>query len=132
MNSTEGEHPPSAVSARSDIVPGATEDRRAMEAPSEDGLRQYRLALAREARRFKGYPAYARGRGWQGDVVILLNASPAMESPVISLENSSGYPLLDDQALEIVRRAAGQAGLPDTLRGKRFRIAIPIQFRLDE
>lgn len=123
---------PSDTGGLADAVPMQAKDREAKALPSEDGLRQYRLALAREARRFKRYPAYARERGWQGDVVILLAASPLMETPMISLEKASGHSLLDDQALDIVRRAASQAALPEALRGKRFQIAIPIQFRLDE
>ncbi|HET7776889.1 MAG TPA: hypothetical protein VFK74_11010, partial [Azospira sp.] len=40
------------------------------EGSSGDALRQYRLALALEARRFKRYPRLARERGWEGTVEV--------------------------------------------------------------
>lgn len=102
------------------------------EAPSADGLRQYRLMLAREARRFKRYPAYARERGWEGDVIILLAGASVLDTPSVSLEKSSGHAVLDEQALDIMRSAVSLATLPESLRGKKFRITVPIQFRLDD
>ncbi len=88
--------------------------------------------LAREARRFKRYPAYARERGWEGDVIILLAGASVLGTPSVSLEKSSGHAVLDEQALDIMRSAVSLATLPESLRGKKFRITVPIQFRLDD
>lgn len=120
-----------------EVMPGTPSGHQAnvleeTEALSADGLRQYRLVLAREARRFKRYPAYARERGWEGDVIIMLTGTSVLEVPSVSLDKSSGHAALDEQALEIMRRAVSQAALPESLRGRRFRIAVPIQFRLDD
>ena len=38
-----------------------------------DGVRQYRMNLAREARRFKDYPGMARVLGWEGVAVVVVN-----------------------------------------------------------
>lgn len=102
------------------------------DAVSVEGLQQYRLNLAREARRFRQYPAYARERGWEGEVVVVLNVLPGSAGPELSLGKGSGHESLDRQALEMMKNAASRATMPDALNGRRFRISVPVQFRLDD
>jgi protein TonB len=97
-----------------------------------DGLRQYRLNLAREARRFKRYPSQARQRGWEGMVTIRIEFSPASADPVVSLAKGSGYDMLDAQALEMIANAARSASIPDSLRGRQFVINAPVEYRIDD
>jgi periplasmic protein TonB len=97
-----------------------------------DGIRQYRLNLAREARRFKSYPGVARERGWEGDVVVVVNTAAGAELPQVALGQSSGRPLLDEEAINLVGQAVRSAAIPDSLRGRSFALTLPIQFRLDE
>lgn len=97
-----------------------------------DGIRQYRLNLAREARRFKSYPGVARERGWEGDVVIVVNTVAGAELPQVALGQSSGRALLDEAAINLVGQAVRNAAIPDSLRGRSFALTLPIQFRLDE
>jgi len=99
---------------------------------SVEGLQQYRLNLAREARRFRQYPAYARERGWEGEVVVVLSVLPGSAGPELSLGKASGHEPLDRQALEMMKNAASRAAMPDALNGRRFRISVPVQFRLDD
>jgi len=99
---------------------------------SLEGLQQYRLNLAREARRFRQYPAYARERGWEGEVVVVLSAQPGSDAPMLTLGKGSGHELLDQQALEMMNNAVRRAHIPDALSGKRFKISVPVQFRLDD
>lgn len=97
-----------------------------------DGLRQYRLAIAREARRYKRYPAVARERGWEGVVTVSLSVPPAGAVPVVSVDKSSGYELLDSQALEMIGSAARAAPLPEALRGMAFSLTLPVRYTLDD
>lgn len=94
-------------------------------------MRQYRLSLAVAARRFKRYPALARERGWEGAVEIVLRGDALMPVPEVVLANSSGRGILDEQALEMVRRAAQVTMVPDGLRGREFRVSLPVRFSLD-
>jgi len=100
------------------------------EALSAEGLGAYRLNLAREARRFKRYPAIARERSWEGVVVLTLQARTGSVVPLVSIESSSGHDVLDMQALEMLLQAVRQATVPESLRGKQFAINVPIHFRL--
>lgn len=99
---------------------------------SVEGLQQYRLNLAREARRFRQYPAYARERGWEGEVVVVLSVLPGSAGPELSLGKGSGHESLDRQALDMMKNAASRAAMPEALNGRRFRISVPVQFRLDD
>lgn len=108
---------------------GQTFSREALDA---DGLRQYRLALARESRRFKCYPPLARERGWEGVVNVLVEVSIAGGLPEVSLAHGSGYDSLDRQALEMVGQAVRAAPLPESLQGKGFRLSLPVRYSLEE
>ena len=99
---------------------------------SPDGVRQYRLNLAREARRFKRYPPLARQRGWEGVVIVLVSTVASGLVPQVSLGQSSGFELLDQEALELVSQAAHTATVPESLRNRQFGLTLPIHYRLDE
>jgi TonB family protein len=99
---------------------------------SQDGLREYRLNLSREARRYKRYPALARQRGLEGVVIIVVSTSAGLPMPQVSLSRSSGLDVLDRQAMEMLGLAVRAAILPDSLRGRDFALDLPIHFSLDE
>ena len=103
-----------------------------VESISQDGLREYRLNLSREARRYKRYPALARQRGLEGVVVIVVSTSAGFPLPQVSLSRSSGQEVLDQQAMEMLSLAVRAANMPDSLRGKDFAIDLPIHFSLDD
>ncbi len=102
------------------------------EGASADDLRQYRVALAIAARRFKRYPLVARERGWEGRVEVAVNVSAWQPNPRLSLIRSSGRALLDEQALSMIEQAAAATTLPESLRGRDFRVLLPIEFTLTD
>ena len=97
-----------------------------------DGVRQYRLSLAREARRFKHYPDQARERGREGVVVLIVTTVAGVAIPQVRLSQSSGSDLLDQAALELLEIAVQTATLPESLRGQQFGLTLPIHYRLDD
>jgi protein TonB len=98
---------------------------------SADDLRQYRLSLAISARRFKRYPALARERGWEGTSEVALNVNALLPVPEVVLVRSSGQGVLDQQALEMMTQAARVTSLPPSLKGRDFRILLPVKFSLE-
>lgn len=96
-----------------------------------EGLRGYRLALAREASRHKIYPQQAIDAGWRGTVQVQVTM-PAEGLPQHALLGSSGFPLLDGAAEEMLRHALPATALPESLRGKRFSVILPIVFELPD
>jgi len=96
-----------------------------------DELRQYRLALAIAARRFKHYPAMARERGWEGTAEVALSLGGQRPVPEVALARSSGHAVLDRQAQEMIAQAARATVLPESLKGRDLRLSLPVQFSLD-
>lgn len=98
--------------------------------PAGEGEREYRLNLAREARRYKRYPSSIDGRDAEGVVVVLVFVQLASLRPVTRLQQSSGDEALDQAALEMMEQAIKTASIPLELQGRRFRIAVPVEYRL--
>lgn len=99
-------------------------------APDAAGLRQYRLDLAGEARKFKRFPESARRAGWYGTVEVRIEVGA--HARLAALAKSSGYPALDHAALEMLRQAAARTELPEILRGRQFRVLLPVVFEAEE
>lgn len=94
-----------------------------------DGLRSYRLALAREARRHKHYPPRAIEAGWQGTAELRVSVT-AGGATAVRLAKSSGQPVLDEAALEMLRLALPATPIPAPLQAREFSVDLPIVFEL--
>ena len=92
---------------------------------------QYRLQLIDEARRHKRYPPLARENNWQGDVRVGVTIG-ANGRPTVTLKGSSGYDVLDRQALEMFTQAARAVPLPPGLRGKEFSLEVRAIYGLED
>jgi protein TonB len=95
-----------------------------------DLLEKYRLALIDAARRYRRYPPQAIDRGWQGRVEIrlVIDANGTIINAVI--KTSSRYAVLDDQALDMVKKGKSLARIPPALSGREFTIDVPVIFEL--
>jgi protein TonB len=98
--------------------------------PDAGNLDQYRLALIGAARKYKRYPALAVENGWSGkvEVRLVIGADGMVESALV--RNSSGYDILDNQALDMIRKAKPLTPIPPALRGREFSVDIPVIFDL--
>jgi TonB family protein len=97
---------------------------------SAEALGQYRLNVARSARQFKVYPSLARENGWEGVVQVSVTMPIGFGNPTVSLGRSSGYGVLDRQAIEMVEQAVSLAVMPEGLRGRSMSISLPVEYRL--
>jgi len=93
---------------------------------------QYRIAIIAAARRYKRYPRIAMDNNWEGraEVRLVIGADGNVAS--VGIKASSGFEALDQQALEMIRRAKAQAPVPAALRGKGFTLDVPVVFSLRE
>jgi protein TonB len=96
--------------------------------PDADGIRAYRIGLAREARAYRAYPSLARERGWTGTAEVRVDVSRDGLPRQILLARSSGHDILDREAVNMMSRAASSAALPDSLRGRAFAVRLPVVF----
>ncbi len=93
---------------------------------------QYRIAVIAAARRFKRYPRIAMDNNWEGKAEVRLVIGPDGTIASVSIKTPSGFEVLDQQALDMIRRAKPQAPIPAALRGKGFTIDVPVVFSLRE
>jgi protein TonB len=101
------------------------------EPPESLSRDQYRLQLIGEARRHKRYPPLARENNWQGDVLVAVTVR-ANGRASLSLKESSGYEVLDRQALEMFAQAARAVAVPPALRGKEFALEVRAVYGLED
>ncbi len=92
--------------------------------------RQYLIDLVGEAKRYMRYPPQARERGWEGRVEIrlVIGASGTIKSAIV--KTSSRYQVLDDQALDMIKKGQPRLQIPPALRGREFSVDIPVSFEL--
>lgn len=93
-------------------------------------LEKYRLALIDAAKRYKRYPIRAIERDWQGRVEIRLVVGPNGKIKSALVKRSSNYQILDDQALDMVKKGSGREPIPSALHGREFTLDIPVIFEL--
>jgi len=122
---------PHAVATAPAPIPAAAPARPDAVAVDPSLFDAYRLALINAAKRYKRYPVQAMERGWEGRVEIRLvvDANGAIKSALV--KTSSRYQVLDDQALEMVRRAFNAlAQVQPAPRGREFTLDVPVVFEL--
>ena len=93
-------------------------------------MERYRLAVIGAANKYKRYPAQAMEKGWQGRVEIRLVIGNNGMTQSLVVKSSSGFRILDDQALDMVKKAKPLAPIPASLRGRQFTVDIPVIFDL--
>jgi protein TonB len=101
------------------------------EAPESLSRDQYRLELIDEARRHKRYPPLARENNWQGDVRVAVVVG-ANGRASVTLKDSSGYEVLDRQALEMFTQATRAVPVPPALRGKELVLDVRAVYGLED
>lgn len=124
---------PGMASQAATTVPdrgGALASAGAAAGPDADGIRVYRIGLAREARSHRRYPPLALERGWTGTAEVQVDVSRQGRARQILLARSSGHEILDREAVAMMSHAAASAALPDSLRGQEFAVRLPVVFDL--
>jgi periplasmic protein TonB len=101
------------------------------EADISNALGQYGGMLGRAIAKHKSYPKIAQMRGWQGECLLDLKIDSSGNVLSANVKESSGYESLDNQALEMVRKASPFPAPPEALRGRNFNITVPVSFKLE-
>ncbi|WP_221763986.1 energy transducer TonB [Methyloradius palustris] len=93
---------------------------------------QYGTELANALARYKQYPKIAQMRGYQGDVLVDVQMDSNGNVTSSKIHQSSGYESLDNQALDMVKKASPLPPPPVLLRGRSFNVLVPVSFHLQE
>jgi protein TonB len=90
----------------------------------------YEKSLSDLIKRHEKYPERAMRQRWEGTAVVGLSLSPDGKVMDVAIVESSGREILDDAALNMVRRASPLPRAPEGLRGKERLVRVPIVFKL--
>jgi protein TonB len=93
-------------------------------------LLTYGQSISREIKRYQKYPPVAQRKGWEGTAEVLLQIAPDGKVTGITLGKSSGRSILDEEALNMVRKASPLPQAPQNLRGRELTVTVPIVFKL--
>ena len=125
--------PPPAASGRPGSQEVATIDSNRASASADEGsIQQFRQNILIATRRYKRYPAQAMEKGWQGRVVIHLVIGSNGLTQSFTIKSSSGFQMLDDTALDMVKKGRPLVQVPVALRGQQFEVDVPVVFDLRE
>jgi len=94
-------------------------------------LESYSSLLANAIAKYKQYPKIAQMRGWQGTVIADLEIDSKGAVMSVIIKKSSTYEVLDNEALEMIKKASPFPAPPENLRGKNFNVLVPISFKLE-
>jgi protein TonB len=95
-------------------------------------VEDYKKQIAESLARHKHYPRMARARNWKGIAILQLDFSSDGRLDNYRLVRSSGYSILDDQAVQILVASLPLPRLPVPLEGNRLSLEIPVEFRLTD
>lgn len=111
------------------------QETKTVNAPSPEKItaatNDYSSLLAAAIAKYKQYPKIAQMRGWQGLIIIELQLNPQGGVIYSQIKKSSGYDVLDQEALEMIKRASPFPQPPEALRTKNFTVLVPISFKLE-
>ncbi len=128
-----------AIAPKADSVPVATvqaapaEPIKSVEPSTEDidaAKNRYSSMLGRAIAKHKEYPRIAQTRGWQGECALEVELDGNGNLKDGQVIQSCGYEVLDKKALEMLRKALPLAP-PDALKGRSFKVTVPVSFKLE-
>ncbi|WP_336762582.1 energy transducer TonB [Asaia sp. VD9] len=117
--------PPSTVSATNAKGEPSTREASAAKASWQGTL------LAR-LERFKRYPAKAQAEHQEGTVMLRFTMDRKGHVLSAVLVRPTGYALLDEETLALVRRAEPLPSPPDTITGATLTLTVPVEFYMEE
>ena len=87
-------------------------------------------SLGKRLSEYFHYPRLARKNGWQGQVKLSLRIEGSGRLSNIQLRRSSGYPSLDNAALNSLQKAAYLPDAKSWLQGMHYDIVVPVEYHL--
>ena len=78
----------------------------------------------------KDYPPAVKKKKQQGTVVLAFSIDRSGTVLTSRVQKSSGYPLLDQAAFDMLARANPLPAMPDSMPRQRLRLAVPIEYSL--
>ncbi|MFH1460213.1 MAG: energy transducer TonB [Candidatus Omnitrophota bacterium] len=98
---------------------------------AEEAMLKYQDILKKKIESQRVYPLRAREKGIEGNVGICFNVLRSGQTNNIRISNHSGSELLDQEALDTIKRVNQFPPLPDEIKTDNVNIQVAIVFSLD-
>ena len=121
---------PAETSSAAAPAAAATAARAGADVAEADALARFRLEIIEAAKKWKRYPRVAMENNWEGRVDVRITFNADGRRAAIAVVRTSGYDVLDQQAVDMVTKAF--VPVPPALRGREFVLEIPVIYSLDE
>jgi len=95
-------------------------------------IESYSAKLTKSIARQKRYPRIAQMRGWQGEIIINLKIDGQGNLIKTKIKQGSGFKILDNEGIDMVKRASPFPKPPKELESKIFNVIVPISFKLQD
>ena len=98
--------------------------------PPADTVNRIKAHLYTDLARYFDYPIMARQHGWEGRVTVAMNVAADGQLQQIRVIRSSGFAILDDSALQSLRRIDHIDDAVTLLNGQQLAMQFPVVYRL--
>jgi protein TonB len=102
------------------------------EAPDPALLERYGRSLSSLFARQQQYPRLAALRGWEGEVQLRVTIARKGNIIATQIVRSSGFEVLDQNAIQLVSSSGPLPRPPDALQNKELQIIVPVLFKLEK
>jgi protein TonB len=94
------------------------------------GKKDYFSSLIAWLNQYKNYPATLKKKKQQGVVTLKFTINKKGQLLSASVHKSSGYPLLDKAALDILDKASPMPAIPNSIPRDQLTLIIPLEYSL--
>jgi protein TonB len=95
-----------------------------------DALAAYKTRIQRRLERSKKYPPLAQSRKVEGIVYVTFTINKDGRVVSSTIARSSGFSILDDEALGLLRRVNPLPSIPDEVQATVVTLTAPLQFKM--
>lgn len=95
-------------------------------------LERYGRSLSSALARQQQYPRIAAMRGWEGEVQLRVTIARKGNIVATQVVHSSGFDVLDQNAVQLVTSAAPLPRPPETLQNREIQIIVPVHYKLEK
>ena len=93
-------------------------------------MESYSTTITKAISKQKRYPRIAQMRGWQGEIIAILEIDGQGNLITSKIDKTSGFKILDKEVIAMIKRASPLPAPPLELQSKVLTINVPISFKL--
>lgn len=103
-----------------------------IEKPDVEAMLRYQDMIKRKIQELRKYPRWAKKQGFQGVSVMSFLLNPSGAAQDVRLVRSSGFSILDKEAVATVKRASPFPPIPSTINQELIIIEVGLNFQIEQ